>query len=524
MGCFDLLGVLMEMLCPECLTPLVSQDDSIAICLTHGGAFRILYTRYTVAPPPPAQLAPAEAAAAEAGQEPVAALDGTAVATVVEPAADEAVVADISIRESEEDAAPVAEEALHSEPEVAPELAVEVSVEEMLAPEAGDPTDVKDVPVEPSPVIETDDFDIDHIPELEPQIEPDPVADAPAEFVDQTEMSNKSPSALEAAVESLAERSPDLDFDEQPFVADAGAAPVPPPLPAAAPLEAPKAEPEPIAPAAVIPAPPPRPVLSKNKTRAQPRSEAPATRLPPTDPFEVASPSTKPLPAAAFGGGVEIPNPARAGPGTRSKPAARANRPAVAPKLPPLPPPPPATPVWDGPRPVREAPTPAAAPQSPNELKPRKLGNCKIHRNVPAIAACRSCGAGVCSTCDTLIADKIHQCPACKAAKLDALAAGRKKMAKWSVGLALWSAVGLALLASGATRGFAGTESALDVVILVLTVVWIFSQIAALALAIISYSGKGKNSRMVWTALILNVLLIAAWVLPFMRLLKLGKE
>ena len=41
----------MEMLCPECLTPLISNDGQTARCPAHAAQFRILFTRYPVVTP-----------------------------------------------------------------------------------------------------------------------------------------------------------------------------------------------------------------------------------------------------------------------------------------------------------------------------------------------------------------------------------------------------------------------------------------------------------------------------------------
>lgn len=41
----------MEMFCPECMAPLVSNDGRTAVCPTHGGTYQILFTRYPLAAP-----------------------------------------------------------------------------------------------------------------------------------------------------------------------------------------------------------------------------------------------------------------------------------------------------------------------------------------------------------------------------------------------------------------------------------------------------------------------------------------
>lgn len=41
----------MEILCPECMTPLVTSDGRMAVCPAHGATFEILFSRYPIAAP-----------------------------------------------------------------------------------------------------------------------------------------------------------------------------------------------------------------------------------------------------------------------------------------------------------------------------------------------------------------------------------------------------------------------------------------------------------------------------------------
>lgn len=50
----------MEMLCPECMGPLVTRDGKTATCTLHGGEFRILYMRGLVVTSPPAPTSVSE--------------------------------------------------------------------------------------------------------------------------------------------------------------------------------------------------------------------------------------------------------------------------------------------------------------------------------------------------------------------------------------------------------------------------------------------------------------------------------
>jgi hypothetical protein len=43
----------MEMICPECMGTLETSDGQSALCATHGGEFRILFSHWRPAPPPP---------------------------------------------------------------------------------------------------------------------------------------------------------------------------------------------------------------------------------------------------------------------------------------------------------------------------------------------------------------------------------------------------------------------------------------------------------------------------------------
>jgi hypothetical protein len=45
------MGTIMELLCPECMAPLVTADGRTATCTTHGGTYQILFSRYPIAGP-----------------------------------------------------------------------------------------------------------------------------------------------------------------------------------------------------------------------------------------------------------------------------------------------------------------------------------------------------------------------------------------------------------------------------------------------------------------------------------------
>src|SRR6185312_12549672 len=68
---------------------------------------------------------------------------------------------------------------------------------------------------------------------------------------------------------------------------------------------------------------------------------------------------------------------------------------------------------------------------------------CVRHPEVPAIAMCVNCRAPVCQTCDFMFPGGVHLCPACAANPRPQISPGRRKLIPWSIGLAVFSFLGL---------------------------------------------------------------------------------
>lgn len=68
---------------------------------------------------------------------------------------------------------------------------------------------------------------------------------------------------------------------------------------------------------------------------------------------------------------------------------------------------------------------------------------CSRHPDVPAIALCVNCRAPVCQTCDFMFPGGVHLCPSCAANPRPQISPGRRKLIPWSIGLAVFSFLGL---------------------------------------------------------------------------------
>ena len=91
------------------------------------------------------------------------------------------------------------------------------------------------------------------------------------------------------------------------------------------------------------------------------------------------------------------------------------------------------------PAPVVQPPAARLAP--PAELK------CAQHPDVAAVQRCKVCRRGICATCDFTFAGNVHVCPTCVDAQSSAgLSPARRQKMLWSLGLALWSTILLAVM------------------------------------------------------------------------------
>jgi hypothetical protein len=87
------------------------------------------------------------------------------------------------------------------------------------------------------------------------------------------------------------------------------------------------------------------------------------------------------------------------------------------------------------------SPLPVARPTLPSNVK------CQQHPESAAVNRCKVCGNGVCATCDFTFAGNVHVCPTCVDAQSSAgISPERKRKMMWSLGLALWSTLLLAVM------------------------------------------------------------------------------
>jgi hypothetical protein len=520
----------MEMLCPQCLSPLVSADGVTATCPAHGGSYQILFARAAFAAPaaasvdiptapqpfsevvadnagasiaaaeaegavaaPAAQpIAPAETPEVEPDWESVEIPAGDAASAGVEPAPQAAEPAAVE-RQAAPPLPPPSAEPLEEQTSASLSESAEpaLSVPELPADELLAAFDEPELAAED---IEPNDSAIEAIESLAhaPPVEPHP-PEAQAPIIDEP---------VEPAIEErIAESHAEKVMPEPQPVAEAPAAPQEPEI-------APAPPPVPLPPP--LPAPPPRPALLDTPLppaphRAKPghqehrkpigTAHAPAhAHLPPAPPpptdeaadaFHGLPPTARPLPESAFGPGIELPTP------PPLSPAASRSKERVVPKPPP----------------------PAMAPPPPPSVSPR-VSSPKKREPIKAPAG------GPIHLPQPPDAHLPHQPPAPVAAPAarpvvrrtsQALSPVRRKMAIAGLALAVWSALGLALVATGVTAAVAAPDN----LVVAVSVICLFAPWLGLAMGAFAYRIAAPNPKIVWATILGNCVLIFAWIFVF---------
>jgi hypothetical protein len=530
----------MEMLCPQCLSPLVSADGVTAICPAHGGSYRVLFARAAFPAPPEApadipeppqaigeiQSAITEAATVEAPVEPIDAMDVSiaepalaANALEVEPDWESVEIPANDAHQAAAEPPPQASQTAAPAPptlEIAPatdaseeqedlkspdELiaqpaapaASELPADELLA--AFDEPDLAVEELAPGDSAVEAMESLAHSPPAvqPPQIEPeesraDAIAHEPVEQKAAAPERDEIPEAL-----TIAEHPAP---PAEPIVPQA-----PPPIPVA----------PPILPPPPIPAAPPRPALLDAPLPPAPHrgrpghpeqrkpggaGHAPAhAHLPPAPPppadeaadaFHGLPPTARPLPASVFGPGIELPTPAPL------SPAASRTKERVVPKPPPpamAPPPPPGASS-------RESSPRKSVPSTPPPAGP-------IHLPLPPDAHLPHQPPAPIAT-----ASAARPLPRRASRTFSPV---RKKMAIAGLALAALSALGLSLVATGVTAATSAPEN----LVLIMSVVCLFAPWLGLALGAFAYRIAVPNPKLVWASILANCVLIFAWIFVF---------
>ncbi len=136
---------------------------------------------------------------------------------------------------------------------------------------------------------------------------------------------------------------------------------------------------------------------------------------------------------------------------------------------------------------------------------------CVTHPQVAAVARCQSCRSPVCSTCLFVFPGGIQVCPKCAANPTPQVSPRRKKLIRWSIGLGIWSVLGLVGLIVAIP--LLGKKADLEVLGVVIEVVSLLPAIVGLALGVGSFDRRLRTPGVVWIGVIGNGLVVVIWVL-----------
>jgi hypothetical protein len=92
-----------------------------------------------------------------------------------------------------------------------------------------------------------------------------------------------------------------------------------------------------------------------------------------------------------------------------------------------------------------------------------------------------------------------------------ALSPVRRKMAIAGLALAVWSALGLALVATGVTAAVAAPDN----LVVAVSVICLFAPWLGLAMGAFAYRIAAPNPKIVWATILGNCVLIFAWIFVF---------
>jgi hypothetical protein len=137
---------------------------------------------------------------------------------------------------------------------------------------------------------------------------------------------------------------------------------------------------------------------------------------------------------------------------------------------------------------------------------------CQRHPEMVAIARCSQCGAAVCMTCDFAYPGNIHLCPACATQATRPLSSKRKKLAIWSIVLAVVATLGTVAVFSGALAGAAQTPEDQEAIGLVIMLFCVIPSLVGLGVGLGSRDKRMGNPAVTWIGWIWNAVLVALWL------------
>ena len=133
---------------------------------------------------------------------------------------------------------------------------------------------------------------------------------------------------------------------------------------------------------------------------------------------------------------------------------------------------------------------------------------CAQHPSVQAARLCTACGSPMCETCDFTFPGNVHVCPRCVAQPKGELSAKRKRSVRWSLALAVWCTLGLAVLLCGALAEVADTQEELAVLGVVISLLVLTPSIIGTAVGVSALDRRLSNPASIWVAVIWNSLIL----------------
>jgi len=116
----------------------------------------------------------------------------------------------------------------------------------------------------------------------------------------------------------------------------------------------------------------------------------------------------------------------------------------------------------------------------------------------------------MCATCDFALPGGIHLCPACATKPQATLGAKRKVVLVWSLVLAVWCTIGLALVFLGAFAGNKNNEEALGVLLVLIVLI---PAMVGMSLGMGAIDRRLTNPHILWVATIWNGVIIVIFIL-----------
>lgn len=138
---------------------------------------------------------------------------------------------------------------------------------------------------------------------------------------------------------------------------------------------------------------------------------------------------------------------------------------------------------------------------------------CTVHTGVQAVQLCTRCGAPVCETCMFTFPGNVHLCPECATSSDKKLSGTRKKRLYWSLGLAIWCTIGMALLFSGVFDDPSMSDSDWEAIGMLFAMFVFIPGLVGMGLAISSMEKNLGNTTLVWVSVIWNVVIVIIWIL-----------